>query len=167
MPVEARDYDIRASDGEVYTVTIGESSDIKDFSVQKSDGEVLHGVTEAERDTVAELYFAAIFLSDVLPFYEPDDGRSISPQEVLEVVQGALEHQDLTQIATVLGSFAVGYLIPDLPIPPSVANLQELNGVTGNLLSRAVLLDAGMLAVGCAVEVLKHEDLLRALWVVL
>ena len=164
MPTEARDYHIRASDGDLYAVTFGEKLDVGNFSVQKSGGEILLGVTEVERAMAAELYFASIFLSDVLPFYEPDDGRSISPQEVLEVVQGALEHQDLTQIATVLGSFAVGYLIPDLPIPPTVANLQELNGVTGDLLSRAVLLDAGMLAVECAVEVLKHEDLLRNLW---
>ena len=50
---------IRASDGEVYTVTLGDELDVRNFEVRKSDGEMLRGATEAERVVAAELYFAA------------------------------------------------------------------------------------------------------------
>ena len=88
--IEAKDYHIRASDGEVYRVIVGENSGVKNFSVQNSKGEMLRGVTEAERVTVAELYFAAKVFWQILPLYSPPGPLADVEAWVTDIATGAI-----------------------------------------------------------------------------
>ena len=110
MPIEARDYHIQASDGEVYTVTLGDELGVRNFSVRKSDGEMLLGATEAERATAAELYFAAKLLWNVIPWYSPKVEFEDWEEVVKVIAEDALKKLKQRQIATIVGKHSSSML---------------------------------------------------------
>ena len=172
MPAEARDYHIRASDGESYIVTIGEDSDIKNFSVQKTDGEILRGVTEAERTTAAELCFAAMFFSDVLPFYSPKTPIEDWEEEIIKIARSGLirligkQGIDMVGNAFINGLTGAAELILTGNLPAIIEGWipGAVNDAIQNEAEHRLLIDAANLALGAAREASVHEQVLRGLW---
>ena len=172
MPAEARDYHIQASDGEVYTLMIGEDSNIKDFSVQKLDGEVLRGVTEAERATVAELYFAAMFFSDVLPFYSPETPIEDWGNEIKKIAKSGLIRligkQGIDKIGNAFINGLTGAV--ELLLTGSLEAIiggwipGAVNDAIQNEAEHRLLIDAANLALGAAGKASEHEQVLRNFW---
>ena len=167
--VEARDYHIQASDGELYTVTLGEKSDIRNFSVRKSDGEMLRGATKAERAVATELYFAAKLLWDVIPFYSPEQAFEDWEDAVKVIAKDALKKLKQRQIASFVGSHSFDILVTIATggansAPLSVTVLSEVNSAIADHLKRRVLLDATILAQAAAREWVAHERILRDFW---
>ena len=169
IPVEARDYHIRASDGELYTVTLGDKKDVRDFSVQNSDGEILRGATEAERVTTTELYFAARLLWYVLPFYSPKVEFEDWEASVKVIAEDALRKLKQRQIATIVGKHSSAMLLAigtgGTSIPGNLeVILSEVNTAIADQLEKRVLLDATILAQTAARKWVEHERVLRTFW---
>ena len=166
VSVEARDYHIRASDGTLYTVTLGENSSVENFSVQKSNGEILRGVTDEERAIATELYFASKLFSTVLPFYSPNAEEVDWEELVKNIADDALKKLNQRQIATIVGKHSSTMLLiigtGSFSLPLAV--LSEINGAIANELEKRLLLDAAFLAIASAARVSKHERVLRDLW---
>ena len=166
IPVEARDYHIRASDGEVYTVTLGDKADVRNFDVQNSKGEMLRGATEAERTIAAELYFAAKLLWNVIPWYSPRAAFEDWEEAVRIIAEDALKKLKQRQIATIVGKHSstmlqiIGTGGFDLPS----AILGEINGAVADDLEKRLLLDASLLAQAAARKWVEHERVLRTFW---
>ena len=172
IPVEARDYHIRASDGELYTVTIGENFNTENFSIQKSDGEILLGVTETERATAAELYFAAIFLSEVLPLYSPETPIEDWEKKIEKIARNGLIRLIGKQgIELLANGFVNGLtgavefiLTKDLAAVIAGWIPGAINDAIQNEAEHRLLVDAANLALGAAGKVSAHERVLRDLW---
>lgn len=172
IPVEARDYHIRASDGELYTVTIGENFNTENFSIQKSDGEILLGVTETERATAAELYFAAIFLSEVLPLYSPETPIEDWEKKIEKIARNGLIRLIGKQgIELLANGFVNGLtgavefiLTKDLAAVIAGWIPGAINDAIQNEAEHRLLVDAANLALGAAGKVSAHEQVLRDLW---
>ena len=107
MSVTARDYHIQASDGETYTITVGEGIDVEDFSIRKLDGQLLTGVTEEERDIAGELYHAAKILYILRTQYTPETPFEDWEHLVREIVNTALITNTLTQMADIIFGGAI------------------------------------------------------------
>ena len=168
--VEARVYDIQASNGEFYAVTLGEDPGVLNFDVRSAhgDGEILRGITEAERATAAELYFATKLLRIVRTHYSPDTRAEDWEQITRDIVFNALNKLTLNQMAEIFaggaiqglagitsGSLAAGII----SVIPSAAN-------TGRRLEpeRQLIETAGRLAITCGWMVSGHEKVLRDFW---
>ena len=169
IPVEARDYHIRASDGEVYTVTLGDKADVRNFEVQNSKGEMLRGATEAERTVATELYFAAKLLWQVIPFYSPEVAFEDWEEAVKIIAEDALKKLKQRQIASFVGSHSFDILVATATggassTPLSVTVLSEVNSAIADHLERRVLLDATILAQAAARKWVEHERVLRTFW---
>lgn len=104
--VEARDYYIQASDGELYTITVGENANVENFSIQKLNGEILRGITEDERAVAAELYFAARLLWIVRTYYSPDTDIYDWVEGVGIIGDDAFNKLLSRQIATTIGNLS-------------------------------------------------------------
>ena len=171
-PAEARDYHIQASDGEVYTVTLGENPSVYNFSVQKSNGEILQGVTETERATAAELYFAAKLLWHVLPFYSPDRPVEDLEKWVIDIAKGAIIKLIAKQGLDILtNGFINGFtgaiqliLSGDLVSVVSGWIPEAINNVIADEHENRLLIDAANLTKAAAAEAVAHENVLRAFW---
>ena len=166
IPVEARDYHIRASDGEVYTVTLGDKADVRNFEVQNSKGEMLRGATEAERTVATELYFAAKLLWQVIPFYSPEVAFEDWEETVRIIAEDALKKLKQRQIATIVGKHSSTMLqiigTGGLDLPSAI--LGEINGAVADDLEKRLLLDASLLAQASAQKWVEHERVLRTFW---
>ena len=166
IPVEARDYHIQASDGELYTVTLGEKPDVRNFSVRKSDGEILRGATEAERAVAAELYFAAKLLWHVIPWYSPKAAFEDWEDAVEIIADDALKKLNQRQIATIVGKYSAAalqsFFVPDVSLPLKMVS--EVNTVIAKDLEKRLLVDASFLALADARKWTEHERILRNYW---
>ena len=169
-PAEARDYQIRASDGEIYTVTLGESPNVYNFSVQKSNGEILQGVTETERATTAELYSAAKLLWHVLPLYSPDTPVKDLEKQVTDITKGAIikliakQGLDILTNGFVNGLTGAVQLILGGNLVSVVSGWipEAINNVIADEHENRLLIDAANLTLGTAAEAVAHENALRA-----
>ena len=168
MLVEARDYQIRASDGEVYTVTLGEDPGVHNFSFRDADGEILRCVTEDERAVATELYFAAKFFWHALPWYSPENDFEDWEASVRVIAKDALDKLGQRQIATMVAQHSVTMLLiigqPNLFAPGAADVISAINGAIAGELERAVLLNASYLAQIAGRGAVKHERILRGLW---
>ena len=176
MLVEARDYHIRASDGEVYTVTLSLSNrpDVRNFSFRNADGEILSGATELERAIATELYFAAKLFWNVLPLFAPDSPFEDLEQEVREYVHVALLKFTLAQMAEILvssaiaplDSFAQALASGDFSLvsavvgvlPPAINTARPLEP------ERRLVEAASILAIACGRATSNFERLLNQHW---
>ena len=172
MSVAARDYPytIQASDGELYTVTVGESTDIENFSIQKSDGEMLRGVTEEERAIATELYSASKVLWIIRTYYSSETTIFDWVENVKVIGKDAFEKLNLRQFATVVSanSFSVITALTGVGATTVVDLgadvLSEINGAIANHLERRLLLDAYFFALTTAEQVQGYEQVLRDFW---
>ena len=168
ISVEARDYHIRASDGEVYTIALGEEPGVNNFSFRDADGEILRGVTEAERAIATELYFAAKFFWSALPWYRPENDFEDWEASVKVIAEDALDKLGQRQIATMVAQHSVTMLLiiaqPNLFVPGAADVISNINGAIAGELERAVLLNASFLAQTAGKGAVKHEGILRGLW---
>ena len=176
IPVEARDYHIRASDGEVYTVTLrlNNRPDVRNFSFQNANGEILRGVTEAERAIATELYFAAKLFWNVLPLFAPDSPFEDLEQEVRDYVRLALAKLTLAQMAEIfvssaiapLDSFVQALATGDFSLvsavvgvlPPAINTARPLEP------ERQLVETASILAIACGRATSNFERLLNQHW---
>ena len=173
MPTQARDYQIQASDGETYTVTLGETPDINNFSVRKSNGEILRGVTEAERDATAELYFAAKLFWHILPFYSLDAPVEDFDAWVTDIARGAIINLLVQQGADILLDGAVNGFLGTVQLLLGGNPVEIVEGWIPAALFDAVekdaeqrlLIDAGNLAKSFAATAVDHENMLRDFYV--
>ena len=170
MSVSARDYYIQASDGEVYTITVGEGIDIADFSITKPDGEKLLGVTNEERVIATELYSASKILRIIRIHYSPNTPIVNWVENVRVIGEDALKNLNLRQFATVLGSNSFS-IITTLTTggTTTLVNigldvLSEINGAIANDQERRLMADAYFLALTMAVHIQAHEQALRNFW---
>ena len=169
MPTQARDYHIRASDGEEYTVTLGETPDINNFSVRKSNGEILRGVTEAERATTAELYFAAKLFWHILPLYSLDAPVEDLDAWVTDIAKIAIIKLLVQQGADILLDGAVnGFLgTVQLLLGGNVGSIVDgwipaaINDAVEKDAEQRLLIDAANLAKSFAATAVDHENMLR------
>ena len=90
MSVSARDYHIRASDGELYAITVGQNTNVENFSIQKVNGGNLQGITEEERSIATELYHASKILWIIRTYYSPDTPYEDWEQVVRTIVLRSL-----------------------------------------------------------------------------
>ena len=168
MLVEARDYQIRASDGEVYTVTLSGELGVDNFSFRDADGEILRCVTEDERAVATELYFAAKFFWHALPRYRPENDFEDWEATVKVIAKDALDKLGQRQIATMVAQHSVTMLLiigqPNLFAPGAADVISNINGAIAGELERAVLLNASYLAQIAGRGAVKHERILRGLW---
>ena len=168
IPVEARDYHIQASDGEVYTVTLGEEPGVDNFSFRDANGEILRCVTEDERAVATELYFAAKFFWNALPWYRPENEFEDWEASVSVIAKDALNKLGHRQIATIVAQYSVTMSLiiaqPNLFVPGAADVISNINGAIAGELERAVLLDASFLARTAGRGAVKHESILRDLW---
>ena len=168
MLVEARDYQIRASDGEVYTVTLSGELGVHNFSFRDADGEILRCVTEDERAVATELYFAAKFFWHALPRYKPENDFEDWEATVKVIAKDALDKLGQRQIATMVAQHSVTMLLiigqPNLFAPGAADVISNINGAIAGELERAVLLNASYLAQIAGRGAVKHERILRGLW---
>ena len=175
MSAEARDYQIRASDGELYTVTLGENSGVKNFSVQKANGEILRGATETERDIAAELYFAAELLSRVLPHYSSDTlikEWEDWEEEVAGVVKRGIlklltkQGLDILTNGVVNGLTGTVQLILGGNKASIVAGWipEAINNAIGDEIEHRLLVDASAIAEVYARGAVENAQVLRAFW---
>ena len=172
MSIEARDYHIRASDGEVYTVTLGEEPGVKNFSVQNSNGEMLRGVTETERATAAELYFPARLFAEVLPIYSPETPSEDIEEWVTDIAKGAiiklLTKQGLDILTNGLVNGFTGAV--QLILGGDVVSIAQgwIPGAAadaiGDELENRLLVDAAVITKGAARKAMEQEQILRAFW---
>ena len=169
MPIEARDYHIRASDGEVYTITLGEVPDIYNFSVQKSNGEILRGVTEAERTTATELYFAAKLFWHILPLYSLDTPVEDLDVWVTDIAKGAIIKLLVQQGADIVLDGAVNGFLGTVQLLLGGNPVEIVDGWIPGALNDAVerdaeqrlLVDAANLAKSFAATAVAYENMLR------
>ena len=172
VPTQARDYHIRASDGEVYTVTLGETPDINNFSVRKSNGEILRGATEAERATTTELYFAAKLFWHILPFYSLNAPVEDLDVWVTDIAREAIIKLLIQQGADILLDGAVnGFLgTVQLLLGGNPVEIVEgwipaaINDGIRNDAEQRLLIDAANLANSFAAAAVAHENMLRAFY---
>ena len=186
--VEARDYHIQASDGEVYTITVGEDANVDNFSIKRLNEEILQGVTEEERVIAAELYFAARLLWIVRTHYSPNTQIYDWVEGVTVIGEDAFNKLLSRQIATTVGNISA-----DIAVALSTAGIAtkaagavkeissdaiwkiiveeissdamwKINGELANHLEQTLLLDAYFVALATAAEALKYENLLRQTW---
>ena len=175
IPVEARDYHIRASDGEVYTITLGENPGVKNFSVQNSRGRMLLGATETERATAAELYFAAELLSHVLPHYASD--TVIKDWEDWEEEVAGVVHRGILKLLTKQGlSMLANGVINGLTgavqliLGGNKASIVAgwipgaLNNAIGDEIEHRRLVDAAAIAKAYAWGAVENARVLRTYW---
>ena len=170
--VEAKNYYIRASDGELYTVSLGENPNVDNFSVQKSNGEILRGVTEVERDIVAELYFAAKLLWHVIPLYSPEAPIEDFEEWITDVAKGGiiklLTQQGLDILANGLVNGFTGAV--QLLLKGDLASIVKgwipgaINNAIADEAENRLLIDAANLAKAIAVEAVVRENMLRDFW---
>ena len=176
IAVEARDYHIQASDGEVYTVTLrlNNRPDVRNFSFQNANGEILRGVTEAERAIATELYFAAKLFWNVLPLFAPDSPFEDLEQEVRDYVRLALAKLTLAQMAEIfvssaiapLDSFVQALATGDFSLvsavvgvlPPAINTARPLEP------ERQLVETASILAIACGRATSNFERLLNQHW---
>ena len=169
VPVGARDYYIRASDGKLYTVTLGENPSVENFSIQKSNGEILRGVTEAERATTAELYFAAKLFWHILPFYSLDAPVEDLDAWVTDIAYGAIIKLIAQQGADILVDGAVNGFLGSVQLrlggnPVEIIAgwiLTMINDAIGDEVEHRLLIDAANLAKSFAAKAVTHENMLR------
>ena len=173
MPIEARDYHIRAGDGEVYTITLGETPDVDNFSVRKSNGEILRGVTEAERAATAELYFAAKLFWHILPLYSLDAPVEDLDAWVTDIARVAIIRLLVQQGADILLDGAVNGFLGTVQLLLGGNPVEIVEGWIPGALNDALekdaeqrlLIDAGNLAKSFAATAVKHENMLRDFYV--
>ena len=133
MSVSARDYHIQASDGELYTITVGENANVKDFSIRKENGGNLQGITEEERAIATELYCASKLLWIIRTYYSPDTPFEDWEQVVRTIVNSALIKLTLTQ----MGDIIFGGAISALSSAISGFSLTSIVGVIGSAINTA------------------------------
>ena len=168
MPVAAKDYHIRASDGELYTITVGEGTDVEDFSIQKSNGEMLRGVTEDERVIATELYFASRLLWIIRTYYSPETPFEDWEQVVRDIVNTALINLTLTQMGDIIfggGISALGSAVSNFSLTSVVGVIASAIN-TGRVLEpeRQLLVFASKLAIICGRLTTNLEGVLRQRW---
>ena len=132
--IKARDYDIQASDGEVYTIIVGENTNVDNFSIKRSNGEILQGVTEEERVLAAELYFAARLLWIVRTHYSPDTDIYDWVEGVRISGEDAFNKLISRQIAT-----TVGNLSADIAVALSTAGIATTTKAATKATTKAAL----------------------------
>ena len=169
MPIEARVYDIQASDGEFYAVTIGEDPGVLNFDVRRAHGggEILTGVTEAERNTAVELYFASNLLRIVRTYYSPDTPVENWEQITRDIVINALHKLTLVQMAEIFAGGAINALpTGDFSFATAIIGVLPSAINTGRRLEpeRQLIETAGRMAIACGRLVSKHEKVLRDFW---
>ena len=168
--VAARDYHIQASDGETYTITVGEGTDVEDFSIRKLDGQLLTGVTEEERDIAGELYHAARILWIVRRYYSPETPTEDWVETVRVIGDDAFEKLNLRQLATVVAGHSVSVLTAiatggtTTAVELTTDVLAEINGAIADHLERRLVLDAYFVALTAASHAVTHENILRGYW---
>ena len=168
--VSARDYHIKASDGVIYRITVGDNTDIEDFSIHKLDSEKLQGVTEEERDIAAELYSAARLLHIVRTYFSPETQFFDWVDSVRVVGDDAFTKLVSRQFASVLGAnslsiittLASGGVVTVIDVSSDV--LSEINGAVAKNRERRLMLDAYCMALTTAQQVMGYEQTLRDYW---
>ncbi len=165
MSVAARDYHIQASDGEIYTITVGEGTDVEDFSIRNLEGQMLIGVTEEEREIAVELYHASKLLWVIRTYYSPEIPLEDWEQVVRGIAKTALINLNLTQ----LGDMIFGGAISALGSAISGFSLTSVVGVIVSAINTArplepeyqLLIFAGKLAIICGRVTTNLESLIR------
>ena len=167
VTIEARDYRIRASDGELYTITFKDQRPrVQDFSVKKVKGKVLRGFTEAERETIVELYWAAKLIGIVRTFHSPNTPPYGGVEWVNELSADSLKKLKWRQGATYIsGKFITTLhiiLTGGFSLPEAIAT--EISGIAANESEKMLLLSANMFAHVYAEYASSEEAVLRSLW---
>ena len=168
VKLDARDYHIIASDGETYTITVGEEADIVNFSIRRLDGQLVTGVTEDERDIITDLYNAARILSFLRKHYSPERPSEDYAEWVRVIGDDAFEKLKLRQLATVVASNSLTIIsalttgVTAIELPAIV--LGEINGAIADHLERRLVLDAYIAALTFANKAVEHENKLRSSW---
>lgn len=168
ISVEARDYHIQASDGELYTITVGEDANVEDFSIRKPNGEILQGVTEEERAIATELYYASKLLWIVRTYYSPDTPFEDWEQVVREIVNTALINLTLTQMGEIIFSGAISGLSAAI----SGGSITDVVSLIASSITTAIPLEperqlfvfASKLAIICGRVTSNLESKLSQLW---
>ena len=132
MSVEAEDYRIRASDGNLYTVTFDKDNRAESFLIQKSNGDMLYVVPE--NNIAVELYSAAVLLSLVETYFS--DSQFFDWEAAVNTIsEDTLILLTWDEIARKFNAVTLDILVFALKVKSGLVDLSSANQVVQDLLS--------------------------------